>query len=168
MSDSKLRIRNIVARWPGSTHDQRIFDNSLLKTEFEEGKYGSSVLIGDSGYANRPYLVTPLLDITTPAEDAYNQSVLTTRNTVERKYGCWKNRYPAIGGKMRMGLKRTCTTIIATGVLHNICIEMNLPVWEEVSVDPRRIDPPAEPNADYERNDGMRRRLIDEYFATRC
>lgn len=37
----------------GITHDQRIFDNSLLRTELEEGKYESSVQIGDWRMANQ-------------------------------------------------------------------------------------------------------------------
>ena len=43
--DCKLRIRNIVARWPGSTHDSYILENSLLKTAFEGGQY-SGLLLG--------------------------------------------------------------------------------------------------------------------------
>lgn len=32
-----MEFYNIVARWPGSAHDTRIFDSSDVKTEFREG-----------------------------------------------------------------------------------------------------------------------------------
>ena len=60
---------NIVAKWPGSTHDQTIFDNSQVRAEFESGLYGDGVLIGDGGYANREYFVTNLRDVFTEEED---------------------------------------------------------------------------------------------------
>lgn len=34
VADSDLKIRDIVARWPGSCHDQTIFNNSRLKRRF--------------------------------------------------------------------------------------------------------------------------------------
>ena len=42
-----MRIIDIVARWPGSTHDQLIFNNSALKHRFEEGEFneGGTVAI---------------------------------------------------------------------------------------------------------------------------
>ena len=36
IGDSQLLIRNIVARWSGSTHDSRIFDNCHQKVELEQ------------------------------------------------------------------------------------------------------------------------------------
>jgi hypothetical protein len=43
------KIYDVVARWPGSTHDSRIFSNSRLKSRFENGEL-SGLLLGDSGY----------------------------------------------------------------------------------------------------------------------
>lgn len=59
ISDANLRIQNVVARWPGSTHDSTIFRNSFVQQQFEAGVYGDYVIIGDGGYANTPYLCTP-------------------------------------------------------------------------------------------------------------
>lgn len=42
--DHKLLIRNIVARWPGSTHDARILDNSLNGTRLGERQVGGYLL----------------------------------------------------------------------------------------------------------------------------
>jgi len=36
-------------RWPGSVHVSTIFDNSLLRAQFENNEFGNSVLVGDGG-----------------------------------------------------------------------------------------------------------------------
>lgn len=40
--DAKMRIRNMVARWPGSTHDSRIRRNSGTFADYEAQRYRSS------------------------------------------------------------------------------------------------------------------------------
>ncbi|XP_018569031.1 putative nuclease HARBI1 [Anoplophora glabripennis] len=44
--DSRLKILNVVARWPGSTHDSPIFNNSRLKMDFENNQYQNCLLLG--------------------------------------------------------------------------------------------------------------------------
>ena len=56
-----LKFTDIVARWPGSVHDSRIFRNSRLCAKFEKYDY-NGVLLGDSGYALNPYLLIPILN----------------------------------------------------------------------------------------------------------
>lgn len=62
----------IYYRWPGSVHDSTIFDNSLVRAKFENHEYWNNVfLIGDGGYPCRNYLMTPLLNTSTQAEENY-------------------------------------------------------------------------------------------------
>ena len=68
-----LKFTNIVARWPGSVHDSRIFRNSRLWAKFENHDF-NGILVGDSGYALKPYLLTPILNPQTPPERRYNYS----------------------------------------------------------------------------------------------
>lgn len=98
---------NVVARWPGSSHDATVFNNSVLKSKFifnyliynmeysfiidslfavqcEEGLFGNRWLIGDSAYPCTSYLLTPLLNPTSPPEHRYNEAHIKTRNTIER------------------------------------------------------------------------------------
>ena len=51
------RFTNVNAKWPGSTHDATVFDNSSLKDHLATNKPGW--LLGDSGYPLREYLITP-------------------------------------------------------------------------------------------------------------
>ncbi|CAI6345284.1 unnamed protein product [Macrosiphum euphorbiae] len=78
-----LKIMDIVARWPGSCHDQIIFDNSSIKSKFETGIL-KGYLLGDGGYEVKPYLMTPLLNPTTRSQQLYNESQIRTRNVIER------------------------------------------------------------------------------------
>nr|XP_023021925.1 putative nuclease HARBI1 [Leptinotarsa decemlineata] len=165
VSDAKLKIRDIVVRWPGSVHDQTIFNNSSLKQKFENGVFGQYMLIGDSGYSLKPYLMTKLQQTRTPAENLYNESIIRTRNVVERQYGLWKRRFPVLRFGMRLKLETTMAVIVATAVLHNIAIDMNDNFTEEdeIEEDDEDVLPPMENNPNIAEN--IRNLIINEHFA---
>lgn len=96
ISSANLKFRNIVARWPGSCHDQTIFNNSVLKMKFERKDYKNYIIIADSGYAATSYMATPLLECRNQVEELYNESIIRTRNVVERHFGVWKRRFPVL------------------------------------------------------------------------
>lgn len=50
ISRANLLITDVVARWPGSTHDSTIYQNSRRYARFERGDYMGAYLLGDSGY----------------------------------------------------------------------------------------------------------------------
>lgn len=123
VADPYLKIRNIVARWPGSCHDSYIFRNSVLYQNFENGFYGDSIILGDSAYPNKPYLITPLLNVQNEAEALFNEAQIRTRNVVERQIGVWKRRFPALSMGLRVSLDTIQAIIVATAVLHNIACD---------------------------------------------
>jgi hypothetical protein len=47
-----MKIYNVVARWPGSTHDNRIFENSRLHFRLSHGHL-QGIILGDGGYGNK-------------------------------------------------------------------------------------------------------------------
>ena len=55
---------NIVARWPGSTHDSFIFTGSQIGQQLnaQHQCLEDGFLLGDSGYPCKPYLMTPYLN----------------------------------------------------------------------------------------------------------
>ncbi|XP_072023541.1 putative nuclease HARBI1 [Amphiura filiformis] len=119
IGDARLRIRNVVARWPGSAHDTRIFTNSSIAQRFERGDI-NGILLGDSGYPVRRYLMTPLRNPVTREQIHYNSAHKTTRNIVERLFGVLKRRFPIIGKRLDTALRHTIVIIVAVCVLHNI------------------------------------------------
>lgn len=160
-----LKINSIVAHWPGSTHDQRIFNTSVVKSRFESDEFKEFILVGDSGYQNTMYLATPLLETTNRIEELYNESQIRTRNVVERGYGVLKRRFPCLALGLRVHITTTQDIILACAVLHNICIDQR-DEWEE-EVDPDDIDVPAE--SEVERAVGVgvpnvRNELLQHYF----
>ncbi|XP_030761569.1 putative nuclease HARBI1 [Sitophilus oryzae] len=71
---SDLKFQDIVCRWPGSAHDSNIFRNSRVRNDFENGVYGDNLLVADSGYTIKPYVITPLLNPHTRAEHLFNEA----------------------------------------------------------------------------------------------
>ncbi|XP_037568004.1 putative nuclease HARBI1 [Dermacentor silvarum] len=63
----ELQFFEVVAGWPGSVHDSRIFENSRVMTSYEQRSV-SGMLLGDQGYACLPYLMPPLKNPQTAAE----------------------------------------------------------------------------------------------------
>lgn len=123
------KILDIVARWPGSTHDQTIMDFSLIKTRFESGEFGDGFLLGDSGYGNKNYLLTPLLNPITEPQRNYNNAFKSARqSTIECLFGRWKKRFSILSRKMLTNVSFSVICIVAAAVLHNICIDRNLDV----------------------------------------
>ncbi|XP_066600070.1 putative nuclease HARBI1 [Prorops nasuta] len=119
--NSRLEFIDLVARWPGSTHDSTIFDNSRIKAQFENNMFGNGLLLGDSGYPCLPYLLTPLQNPQRPAEVLYNEALIRTRCMVERCFGIFQRSFPvlSIGSRFRTPQK-TLTLIMACAVLHNV------------------------------------------------
>ena len=59
--DAEAKFVDVFVGWPGRSHDARCFNNSPLRERIENGflpTYGL-VILGDSAYPVRPYLITP-------------------------------------------------------------------------------------------------------------
>ena len=113
-------IRNIVARWPGSTHDACIFANSAIAQSFEIGQYNDDILLGDGVYPCKRCLMTSLRNPTTQPERRYNVCLSKARCVVERTFGVWKKRFPCLHLGLRTRVDNSLTIIIATAVLRNL------------------------------------------------
>lgn len=161
-----MMIRNIVCRWPGSTHDSRIFENSRIGTRFDDGEI-DGILLGDSGYACKPYLMTPFLDPATGPERRYNYSHKKGRSSIERLFGVWKRRFPCLSRCLRMKPDKAAVVISSCAVLYNL-----LKLWgdnmEDVADDGQDGDlgqpqDTIEPETN-DRGSSRRRAIVDQHF----
>ena len=135
---------NIVARCPGSTHDSHVFRTSSLCEYLDANNCGldDGILLGDSGYACSPYLMTPYATPSSPAEERYNTAHTKTRVAIEQTFGRWKRRFHALHLEIRMAPDRVCKIIGACAVLHNIAILLNEPMEDgELDDDVVEIEP---------------------------
>lgn len=157
---------DIVVRWPGSSHDSTIFTNSKIYHDLHTTKkWGNSLFVADSGYANTDHIVTPFLNPQTGPENVYNESQIRTRNPVERTYGVWKRRFPVLSLGMRLNIHKIQTVIIACAVLHNIAINKN----DKIPIDNSEIQLPDDilhiPPIIQNNQNNVRTRLLNEYFS---
>lgn len=181
--NANLEFLNLVARWPGSAHDQTIFDHSLVRARFETNTYGDSILLGDSAYSERKYCMTPLPNPQTRDEARYNESQIRTRNPVERVFGVWKRRFPVLALGMNVRLQNVMPIIVATAVLFNILRRRNEPdapddaniqlpldnfgvpmPWERIIENGQMDAQNGEPRNNV--NDPHRQAIIHDYFRT--
>ncbi|XP_031327365.1 putative nuclease HARBI1 [Photinus pyralis] len=134
--DANYKIRNIVCRWPGASHDSHIFRNSTIRMKFENNEMENSILLGDSGYPLCHYLITPINNPTNPAEHYFNECQIGTRTIIERTFGIWKRKFPILSLGLRNKLPMCQDIIVATAIIHNIARDQN----EAMELDDIEID----------------------------
>ncbi|XP_060795015.1 putative nuclease HARBI1 [Neoarius graeffei] len=133
-------LLNVVARWPGGTHDSFIVQNSSVGIRLQERAVEDGWLIGDQGYPLKPWLMTPLTNPQTQQEQAYNRAHARTRVTIERAIGLLKGRWLCLsraGGTLQYRPEKVCSMVMACCVLHNLAIRRGVPLQ-----DPPRPDDP--------------------------
>lgn len=122
-----LKFTNIVSRWKGATHDARMWNSSHLFSRFETGEI-SGYLLGDNGYPCSSFLLTPFISPSSEPEQRYNRAHIMTRNTIERTFGVWKQRFSCLRSTLRCRPSRCCKIIIATSILDNFTIDQSEPI----------------------------------------
>ncbi|XP_063953826.1 putative nuclease HARBI1 [Lytechinus pictus] len=162
--DHTYKLLNVVARWPGSTHDSRILRNSAIGQRFDDGEL-QGILLGDAGYRLEPWLMTPVREPHNNAERAYNRAHCKTRVFIEQVNGQLKNKFRCLlGGGINMSPERASDIIIACCVLFNISKELKEPEQEyhmEVDEDVN----PHEPEGNEPTGAAVRQAIINDYFA---
>ena len=125
VADADYKFINIVARWPGSSHDAFIWGNCELADELDQGQV-KGWLLGDSAYPLRPWLLTTIVNPAGRPQRQYNSAHCKTRVKVEQMFGIWKSRFRCLhksGGCMQFRPERCVVVVVATAILHNICIQ---------------------------------------------
>ena len=93
--DANMIFTDVVAKFPGSTHDSYMFASSGLGRKMEQSGGADGYLLGDSGYALRPWMITPFdqAAANNPEKAAFNRIHSKTRGVIERSFGILKSRF---------------------------------------------------------------------------
>ncbi|KAJ1204129.1 hypothetical protein NDU88_007910 [Pleurodeles waltl] len=127
-------ISHVKAKFPGSVHDPYILRNSSIPYVMGQLQRHRVWLIGDSGYPNLSWLLTPVTNPRTRAEECYNEAHGRTRRIIERTFGLLKARFRClhmIGGSLFYSPKKVCQIIVACCMLHNLALRRQVPFLQE-------------------------------------
>ena len=176
--DCNYLFRDVVVGWPGSVHDARVFSNSAIYKQGNEGKLfptGLSkeingeeifpVILADPAYPLLPWLMKgfPMKGVLTRKQRVFNYRLSRARMTVENTFGKWKGRFIRFIKRVDMEVKNLVIIVLASCILHNICEVQNnnfLPQWEENFNEELPV-----PNDDLVEEDGEDiREVLAEFF----
>lgn len=112
------------ARWPGSVHDSRVLRCSSLAQQWENGwrPFPNAIILGDSGYGLRKWLITPNIPVQierNPALMRFLVALKSTRCMVENSLGILKEKFPCLN-YVRLQPVFASNVIQSCVILHNI------------------------------------------------
>ncbi|XP_045491609.1 putative nuclease HARBI1 [Colias croceus] len=130
--DDNLKIINVNAKYGGATHDSFIWSSSevepYMRGLHENGEL--TWLLGDSGYPQRAWLMTPILNAEPGSRaEVYTTRHLQARNCIERCFGVLKARWRCLlkHRTLHYHPRVASEVTIACCVLHNIALDAKLP-----------------------------------------
>ncbi|XP_044134535.1 putative nuclease HARBI1 [Bufo gargarizans] len=165
--DSDMRILNLVAGYPGSTHDSYILKHSSLHAILSSGNLPEGWILGDDAYPLTEWLLTPIKDPKTKAEKQYNAAHNATHSVIERTFGSLKSRFRCLdrsGGVLQYSPEKGAQIILACCILHNLAVSRKLDVD---IVDDLEVPPPVPPVSKDENTQAgkrIRSKVITRYF----
>ncbi|KAJ8965734.1 hypothetical protein NQ314_003940 [Rhamnusium bicolor] len=126
--DDKKRFMDVFCGEAGSIHDARLLKRSSLYRQFQNPNVRTDYfLLGDSAYPNLPWLLTPFKDTgnLTRQQKIFNYRHSSARVIVENSFGPLRGRFRRLKFFENNNISFIVECIIATCVLHNICINMD-------------------------------------------
>ncbi|XP_050517564.1 putative nuclease HARBI1 [Diabrotica virgifera virgifera] len=159
--DNKKKIRDIFVGYPGSVHDSRVFRTSTLFDSLEE-KCGEYFIIGDSGYPCLRHCLTPFQDRgnLTRRQRNYNYLLSKNRYLIEHCFGLLKQKFRQLYHLQMRNIDIATHFIRAMCVLHNISVDDNLELLEQVEQEEAPVIQEVNNEPQDERDGVMRRNEI--------
>ncbi|KAJ1143360.1 hypothetical protein NDU88_009669 [Pleurodeles waltl] len=127
-------ISHVNAKHPGIVHDAYILRNSSIPYVMGQLQRHCVWLTGDSGFPNLSWLLTPVRNPRTRAEERYNEAHGRTRSKIERTFGLLKARFqcfPLTDRSLYYSPKKVCQIIIYCCMLHNLALRRQVPFPQE-------------------------------------
>ncbi|CAH2243292.1 putative nuclease HARBI1 [Pararge aegeria] len=170
--DSKLNILYVDASFGGACHDSHVWSqcpvDHFMQQLHSRGE-GTYCLLGDSAYAQRPWLMTPVPRANPgSAEEYYNRLHAHARSAADRCIGVLKGRWRCMLAHkvLRYSPIKAGKMVNACVVLHNFANQAGLTVdlQEELHLDYQQQILEAVESHDM---DGSRQALIGRLWGTR-
>ena len=120
-----LLFTSIYVGWPGRVHIANVLRHSNLpETVDEKFQFGNFPILWDGAYPLQRWLLTPYRDNghLTQEELRYNEILSSKRQIIERVFGLLKGRSRRLKHIDMRNVPEMCGLIMATCILHNVCI----------------------------------------------
>ncbi|KAJ1123025.1 hypothetical protein NDU88_001498 [Pleurodeles waltl] len=127
-------ISHVNAKFPGSVHDTYILRNSSIPYVMGQLQRHRVWLLGDSGYPSLSWLLTPVRNPRTRAEERDNEAQGRTQKIIQRTFGLLKARFRCLhmtGGSLFYSPKKVCQIIVACCMLQNLALRQQVPFLQE-------------------------------------
>ncbi|KAK3928031.1 Putative nuclease [Frankliniella fusca] len=167
--DRRLYINNVLARFAGSTNDSFVFNASALRRRMIElHALRRCHLLGDSGYPNEPWMITPFARGERPEEGTpesrFHKAHISDRNCVERCIGVLKEVFRAINDErvLHYDAVKACRIVVAIVVVHNLRILAQVPLYQNLRPDLRNENHYDDENEDEHDNENEEEADADE------
>uniref|UniRef100_A0A8C3HMN3 DDE Tnp4 domain-containing protein n=1 Tax=Chrysemys picta bellii TaxID=8478 RepID=A0A8C3HMN3_CHRPI len=133
LMDHKGRFTNINVGWPGRVHDARVFRNTNLFKQLQQGIYFPdqkitigdfempTAVLGDPAYPLMPWLIKPYTGSLDSSQELFNYRLSKCRMVVECAFGRLKGRWRTLLTHSDLSQTNIPIVIAACCVLHNLC-----------------------------------------------
>ncbi|KAF5802118.1 putative harbinger transposase-derived nuclease domain-containing protein [Helianthus annuus] len=150
--DPEMRFHDIVTGYPGKMDDLSVLQKSCFfdlsekgerlngnKLKLTEGTEIREYIVGDSGFPLLPWLITPYQGQELPEiKTEFNKRHFATRLVAQRALARLKDVWRMIHGVLwRPDKNRLPRVILACCILHNIVIDMEDGVLDELTLTPQ-------------------------------
>ncbi|XP_053546063.1 putative nuclease HARBI1 isoform X2 [Bombina bombina] len=129
--DADLRVLSVRSGFPGSCDKSYILLQSALFEKFEQGLMPDGWLLGDAEYERRPWLLSPLLNPSTPTQHEFNSTHENTHSAIKRTFDALKRRFQCLDrsvGVLQYSPRTVSDIFLVCCILHNLALQYNVPV----------------------------------------
>ncbi|XP_050811461.1 uncharacterized protein LOC127052147 [Gopherus flavomarginatus] len=131
--DHKGHFTSIHVGWPGRVHDGRVFRNTTLFKQLQQGNYFPDqkttagdvdmpiVILGDPAYPLMPWLMKPYTGSLDSSQELFSYRLSKCRMVVECAFGRLKARWRTLLTCSDLSQTNVPIVIAACCVLHNLC-----------------------------------------------
>ena len=143
--DHKGLFIDVDIRWPGATHDAKVFAYSsinavlqkqaqpyLTKTLLPRRDKVGILLLGDATYPLLPHVMKEYANCTSDSQIIFNQMLRDARNSTECAYGRLKARRQILTKPIRFKLEDVPLIILSCFALYNWCEEHKVIIDENI------------------------------------